>query len=161
MHDLRRPRHGVPRMLTRNMRYRAFDAALFTGCSVGALYAAQRAVAAAPVEEAGWEGAKEALRQVAQEDAPAKDPPAPLRACYRPTTVHAVTGPVGALALYIGQEGDTFLWPVEGAIGVTVSDAILALGEASVLADLDPANVPACDPVEKVSLPAPPQENTP
>jgi hypothetical protein len=68
---------------------------------------------------------------------------------------------VGALALYIGQEGDTFLWPVEGAIGVTVSDAILALGEASVLADLDPANVPACDPVEKVSLPAPPQENTP
>jgi hypothetical protein len=134
-------------MLTRNMRYRVFDAALFMGCSVGALYAAQRAVAAAPVEEAGWEGAKAILTQI-QEDI---EPPTSQVAhtiCYRPTVLHTEVGPVAALALYLGFAETGVFWQVENAVGVTVADALAALGEGSALSAFAIEDIKACPSVE-------------
>lgn len=118
------------------------------------LSGAAAAKANEPVETKGWEGAKEALALVTQEPAPAAAP-APLFVCYRPVTLDTAEGSVGALALFLGQESDGFLGPIDNAVGLSVTDAVYALGEDSVLADIDPANVKACPPEQKVDLPAP------
>lgn len=132
-----------------------FDLCFLAACAIGAGYAGARA--AEPVEAKGWEGAKEALAQVKQEPVLAAAP-APLFVCFRPVTQDTVEGPVGALALFLGKEGDSFLWPVENAVGLSVTDAVYALGEDSVLADIDPANIKACPPEQKVDLPAPKEQ---
>lgn len=136
-----------------------FGLSVMTLCGAGSLYAAARACE--PVEAKGWEGAKEALQQIKVEPtlaAPPEPPaaPVPLTVCYRPVTVDTVQGPVGALALYLGAEGDSFMWPIDNAVGLSVTDAVYALGEDSVLTGLDPASIEACPPAVKVDLPAPP-----
>lgn len=127
----------------------------WTACAI--LATAAGAKAAEPIETKGWDGAKEALAQVRQ-DPMATPASAHLFVCYRPVTLDTADGPVGALALFLGKDGDSFLWPVENAVGLSVTDAVFALGEDSVLSDLDPADIRACPPEQKVDLPAPKEQ---
>lgn len=135
----------------------------WTAC--GILATVVGAKAAEPVETKGWDGAKEALALAQEQEtvtqsklAPTPPAPAPLFVCYRPVTLDTAEGPVGALALFLGQGGDNFLWPIENAVGLSVTDAVFALGEDSVLSYLDPANVKACPPEQKIDLHGPKEQ---